>query len=68
MPGLQVKYGNKLRYILFKDLEEPFQANTSQQQVVAMKDTEQQQELLKDGWIGERIEQQNNEWYVVYIK
>ncbi len=66
--ALKVKYENKLRYILFRDLQEPSQARTSQRQSVAMKDTEQQQQLLEEGWIGERIEQQNTEWYVVYIK
>lgn len=66
--ALKVKYGSKLRYILCEDLQQPFQAETSERQVVAMNDTEPQQQLLKDGWIGENIEQKNNEWYVSYIK
>ena len=66
--ALKVKYGNKLRYILVKDLQETFQRTSSKQQSIPMKDIEQQQQLLKAGWIGERIEQQDGEWYVLYIK
>lgn len=66
--ALKVKYGNKLRYILFRDFKEPFKETTSEQQSVPMKNIEQQQQLLKDGWIGEHIEQQDSEWFVLYTK
>ncbi|WP_029054291.1 GNAT family N-acetyltransferase [Sporosarcina ureae] len=65
---LKVKYGNKLRYILFKDLQEPSRGTTSEQQFVLMENTEQQQKLLKQGWIGEYIEKKNDHWYVKYVK
>lgn len=66
--ALKYKYGNKLRYILFKDLQKPFPVKSIQLQPVLMKDIEYQQQLLNDGWIGERIELQDGEWYVHYIK
>ncbi|PIC70562.1 N-acetyltransferase [Sporosarcina sp. P16b] len=66
--GLNVKYGNKLRYILFMDLQKPFPKTTSQQKSVLMGNTEQQQKLLKEGWIGEFIEKKESHWYVLYVK
>ncbi|PIC84042.1 GNAT family N-acetyltransferase [Sporosarcina sp. P1] len=66
--GLKVKYGHKLRYILFKDLQEPFCEKTSQQKSLLMENTEEQQKLLEEGWIGEYIERQDDHWYVIYVK
>ncbi|MDV6379164.1 GNAT family N-acetyltransferase [Sporosarcina sp. GW1-11] len=66
--ALKVKYGNKLRYILIKDLEASVQTKAKQEQRVLMSDTEQQQQLLADGWIGQRMEQLDTDWYVVYVK
>ncbi|PID16154.1 N-acetyltransferase [Sporosarcina sp. P34] len=66
--GLKVKYGNKLRYILFVDLQKPFPETTSQQKFVLMGNTEQQQKLLKEGWFGEYIEKKDDHWYVLYVK
>ena len=66
--GLKVKYGHKLRYILFKDLQEPFRETTSQQKSVLMEKTEEQQKLLREGWIGESIEKKDDHWYVIYVK
>ena len=65
---LKMKYGNKLRYILFKDLQEPSRGTTSEQQSVLMENTEQQQKLLKEGWGGEYIEKKDDRWYVIYVK
>lgn len=66
--ALTVKYGTKLRYILFRDLKNPFNKNTFEHQSVPMKNVEQQQQLLESGWIGERIEELDDEWYVRYVK
>lgn len=66
--ALKVKYGNKLRYVMFKDLEAAVQTELKQEQLVLMSDTEQQQQMLTDGWIGQRIEQREPDWYVVYVK
>lgn len=66
--GLKVKYGYKLRYILFKDLQEPFRETTSQQKPVLMEKTEEQQKLLREGWIGKSIEKKDDHWYVIYVK
>ncbi|WP_303968895.1 GNAT family N-acetyltransferase [Sporosarcina ureae] len=66
--ALQVKYGNKLRYILFRDLQKPFKEATSEQQSVPMQAIERQQQLLLNGWTGTRIEKHDNEWQVLYVK
>ena len=64
--ALKVKYGTKLRYILFKDLQESGRRYGDDRQVVAMKDTIRQQELLASGWIGIRIEERSGEWHVEF--
>ncbi|WP_153731045.1 GNAT family N-acetyltransferase [Sporosarcina obsidiansis] len=67
--ALKNKYGNKLRYIFCKDVDVPFQSEAvSQVRTVLMRDIAQQQQLLTNGWLGIRIEQQHEEWYVVYVK
>ncbi|ARD48288.1 hypothetical protein SporoP37_09030 [Sporosarcina sp. P37] len=66
--ALKVKYGNKLRYILFRDLQKPFQTDPAEQQWVQMSDIESQQQLLKEGWRGEQIGQRDTDWYVLYVK
>ncbi|PIC62666.1 N-acetyltransferase [Sporosarcina sp. P13] len=66
--ALKVKYGNKLRYILFKDLEASVQTEAKQEQRLLMSDTEKQRQVLADGWIGQRIEKRDADWYVVYVK
>ncbi|ARF17421.1 GNAT family N-acetyltransferase [Sporosarcina ureae] len=65
---LKLKYGNKLRYILFEDLHEPSYRMTSQQQFILMENTQEQQKLLKEGWIGEYIEKKDDQWFVKYVK
>ncbi|PID22353.1 N-acetyltransferase [Sporosarcina sp. P3] len=65
---LKLKYGNKLRYILFEDLHEPSCGTTSQQQFILMENTQEQQKLLKEGWIGEYIEKKDGQWFVKYVK
>jgi hypothetical protein len=70
--GLQIvslkrKYGNMLRYILMKDLSlESLVTGTLESQYIPMAATEEQQQLLKDGWIGSDIEKRNDSWFVRY--
>jgi hypothetical protein len=70
--GLQIvslkrKYGNMLRYILMKDLSlESLETGTLESQYIPMAATEEQQQLLKDGWIGSDIEKRNDSWFVRY--
>jgi hypothetical protein len=70
--GLQIvslkrKYGNMLRYILMKDLSlESLETGTLEIQYIPMAATDEQQQLLKDGWIGSDIEKRNDSWFVRY--
>jgi hypothetical protein len=70
--GLQIvslkrKYGNMLRYILMKDLSlESLVTGTLESQYIPMAATEEQQQLLEDGWIGSDIEKRNDSWFVRY--
>jgi hypothetical protein len=72
--GLQIvslkrKYGNMLRYILMKDLSlESLVTGTLESQYIPMAATEEQQQLLEDGWIGSGIEKRNDSWFVRYEK
>jgi hypothetical protein len=72
--GLQIvslkrKYGNMLRYILMKDLSlESLETGTLEIQYILMAATEEQQQLLEDGWIGSDIEKRNDSWFVRYEK
>ncbi|MBO1911243.1 hypothetical protein J4G37_41435, partial [Microvirga sp. 3-52] len=67
--SLKRKYGNMLRYILMKDLSlESSGTSTLDSRYVPMADTEEQQQLLKDGWIGFDIEKRNDGWFVRYKK
>jgi hypothetical protein len=72
--GLQIvslkrKYGHMLRYILMKDLSlVSKELNTLESQYILMADTEKQQQLLENGWIGTDIEKRNEDWFVRYDK
>ena len=51
--SLKMKYGNMLRYILLKDLSQvSTEASTSESRYIPMANTEEQQQLLENGWIG----------------
>ncbi|MBD8519326.1 GNAT family N-acetyltransferase [Lysinibacillus fusiformis] len=65
--GLKIKYVDKLRYIFFKDLrrERPL---LTEKQVINMGDTAAQQQLLKQGFLGTSMYEENNDWFVVYEK
>ena len=67
--SLKKKYGNMLRYILMKDLSlESLETGTLESRYIPMVDTEEQQQLLEDGWIGTDIEKRYDNWYVRYEK
>ncbi|WP_172369470.1 GNAT family N-acetyltransferase [Sporosarcina jiandibaonis] len=67
--SLKKKYGNMLRYILMKDLSlVSTELNTLESQYILMADTDKQQQLLENGWIGTDIEKRNEGWFVRYDK
>ncbi|MGG0655671.1 GNAT family N-acetyltransferase [Rummeliibacillus pycnus] len=65
--GLKEKYGNKLRYIFFKKLkfEEP---SFTEARALKMSDTTGQQQLLKEGFLGTDMFEQDGQWFVTYRK
>ncbi|MEK5429568.1 GNAT family N-acetyltransferase [Lysinibacillus sp. FSL R7-0073] len=65
--GLKIKYVDKLRYIFFKDLRRELPLLT-EKQVINMGDTAAQQQLLKQGFFGTSMYEENNDWFVVYEK
>ena len=65
--ALKLKYGGKLRYVFGKHLYTPCSLG-KQQVTVAMGDTETQQQLLEEGFIGTSMEPAGDDWLVVYKK
>lgn len=65
--GLKIKYVDKLRYIFYKDLhhEQPI---FSEKKSLPMGDTNGQQILLKQGYLGTSIYEEQHDWFVVYEK
>lgn len=65
--GLKEKYGNKLRYIFYKELngEKP---TFTEARLLLMSDITGQQQLLKKGFVGTDMFEQNEQWYVTYRK
>ena len=66
--ALKLKYGGKLRYVFMKDLRADVELQFSDSQQVSMANTEAQQVLLKNGWLGVRMLQENDTWFVEYKK
>ncbi|MGR6906795.1 GNAT family N-acetyltransferase [Lysinibacillus sp. BSL11] len=66
--GLKIKYVDKLRYIFYKDLRQEKSSNFTEKQVISMGDTTTQQQLLKQGFLGTSMFEENNDWFVVYEK
>ena len=66
--ALKLKYGGKLRYVFMKDLREETELLFNETAHIQMADTEAQQALLKDGWLGVRMLQENDAWFVEYKK
>ena len=65
--ALKWKYGGKLRYVFGKDLNGNREF-TSDSIHVSMGDTEKQQQLLADGFVGVTMEQVDGDWFVEYRK
>ena len=65
--ALKWKYSGKLRYVFGKNLHSnrPF---TSTSIRVSMGETDKQQQLLADGFIGVAMEQIDGDWFVEYRK
>lgn len=66
--GLKIKYEDKLRYIFYKDLRQEVSPTFTEKQVISMGDTTAQQQLLKQGFLGTSMFEENNDWFVVYEK
>lgn len=65
--ALKYKYGGKLRYVFAKFLNEEVR-NFESETELSMADTESQQTLLKEGYIGISMRQHESEWLVKYVK
>ena len=65
--ALKLKYGGKLRYVFGKNLRVPREF-TGASIRVAMGDTEKQQQLLADGFVGVAMEPFDDDWLVEYRK
>ena len=65
--ALKLKYGGKLRYVFTKSLREA-DRHWTEQQFVSMHDTNAQQQLLKQGYIGVSMEKDESDWLIQYVK
>ncbi len=65
--GLKEKYGNKLRYIFYKKLNE-VNPTFTEVRALLMSDTTGQQQLLKEGFLGTDMFEQDGKWFVTYRK
>lgn len=65
--ALKLKYGGKLRYVFTKSLREA-ERHWTEQQFVSMHDTNAQQQLLKQGYIGVSMEKDESDWLIQYVK
>lgn len=64
--ALNEKYGGMLRYTLMKELTKNESGSASESRSIFMGDIEEQQAVLKEGWIGTGIEEIEGEWMVQY--
>ena len=65
--GLKIKYVDKLRYVFYKDLQHEL-PSFKEKSVVPMGHTFEQQLLLKQGYIGTAMYEDQNDWFIVYEK
>lgn len=65
--ALKLKYGGKLRYVFAKSLVEQA-AWEDEAIVVPMRETEAQQQLLRDGYYGVAMHRDGDDWLVTYKK
>ncbi|MFH7819785.1 GNAT family N-acetyltransferase [Neobacillus thermocopriae] len=64
--ALKEKYGGLVRYVFVKDLFKEEALPWKEIEVIKMSNTRGQQEKLKQGWRGFKMEQRNNEIWVYY--
>lgn len=65
--ALKLKYGGKLRYVFVKFLQQDVRSY-SEEIFISMADTQGQQKLLKDGFIGRSMQANDEGWLVQYVK
>jgi len=65
--GLKIKYVDKLRYIFFKDLRQELPI-FKEKKTISMDDTVGQQQLIKQGYTGTSMYEDQNDWFLVYEK
>lgn len=65
--GLKYKYGGKLRYVFVKFLNEEPKVFENEVEI-SMADTEGQQKVLKEGYIGISIRPNGSDWLVNYVR
>ncbi|OXS66024.1 N-acetyltransferase [Lysinibacillus sp. KCTC 33748] len=65
--GLKIKYVDKLRYVFYKDLRQELPTFT-EKMTISMDDTAGQQQLLKQGYTGTSMYEDQDDWFVVYEK
>ncbi len=65
--ALKYKYGGKLRYVFAKYLHDAVKL-TPEQVVIDMANTEEQQALLAQGYVGTKLIQTEGSWAVLYNK
>lgn len=66
--ALKLKYGGKLRYVFGKDLRRAVAPAFAKCELITMADTEEQQALLAQGFVGTGIRLVDDEWFVQYKK
>jgi hypothetical protein len=67
--ALKEKYGNLIRYIFMKKLAQTSaEVQVQEKCSIPMANTEEQQQLLQDRWIGVGIEKIDDQWFVHFEK
>ncbi|MBD8038227.1 GNAT family N-acetyltransferase [Solibacillus sp. A46] len=65
--ALKLKYGGKLRYVFMKKLSE-VDRQWAEERYVSMNETNAQQQLIQQGFIGISMKKQQDEWLIQYVK
>lgn len=65
--ALKLKYGGKLRYVFMKKLLE-VERQWAAERFVSMNETNAQQQLLQQGYIGISMKKHQDEWFIQYVK
>ncbi|MGE6258468.1 GNAT family N-acetyltransferase [Heyndrickxia sporothermodurans] len=64
--SLKEKYGDRLRYIFVKELNEKKRENHIESTMLRMDDFKGQKQLLATGWRGIKMEKKDDEYWVVF--